>query len=173
MPSDRSPPRSPACPVSPALSPISTRPTRPFSAAQASSSSSSDSTVVARRAMRRSYGCVSRSSPPWPHCARRIRAPPLTLLLLFLAFGAVAAAAIPLGIGGLAIGLALGGAALAARAWPLSIALQNVVSMLGLGLGVDYTLLLVTRFREARAAGSDPEAAATEAARHAGHSVLV
>ena len=101
------------------------------------------------------------------------RALPLTLILLLLAFGAAAAAAIPLGIGGLAIGLALGGAALAARAWPLSIALQNVVSMLGLGLGVDYTLLLVTRFREARAAGSDPEAAAVEAARHAGHSVLV
>ena len=101
------------------------------------------------------------------------RALPLTLLLLFLAFGAVAAAAIPLGIGGLAIGLALGGAALAARAWPLSIALQNVVSMLGLGLGVDYTLLLVTRFREARAAGNDPAAAAIEATRHAGHSVIV
>ena len=101
------------------------------------------------------------------------RALPLTLVLLLLAFGAVAAAAIPLGVGGLAIGLALGGAALAARAWPLSIALQNVVSMLGLGLGVDYTLLLVTRFREARAAGSDPEDAAVEAARHAGHSVLV
>ncbi len=101
------------------------------------------------------------------------RALPLTLVLLLLAFGAVAAAAIPLGIGGVAIGLALGGAALAARAWPLSIALQNVVSMLGLGLGVDYTLLLVTRFREARAAGSDPDAAAVEAARHAGHSVLV
>ena len=45
--------------------------------------------------------------------------------------------------------------------------------MLGLGLGVDYTLLLVTRFREARAAGHDPEAAAIEAATHAGHSVLV
>jgi len=101
------------------------------------------------------------------------RALPLTLALLLLAFGAVAAALIPLGIGGLAIGLALGGAALAARAWPLSIALQNVVSMLGLGLGVDYTLLLVSRFREARAAGRDPEQAAIEAAIHAGHSVLV
>ena len=101
------------------------------------------------------------------------RALPLTLALLVLAFGAVAAAAIPLGVGGLAIGLALGAAALVARAWPLSIALQNVVSMLGLGLGVDYTLLLVSRFREARAAGADAEHAAVEAATHAGHSVLV
>jgi putative drug exporter of the RND superfamily len=101
------------------------------------------------------------------------RALPLTLALLLLAFGAVAAALVPLGIGGLAIGLALGGAALAARTWPLSIALQNVVSMLGLGLGVDYSLLLVSRFREARTAGADAEDAAVEAATHAGHSVLV
>ena len=101
------------------------------------------------------------------------RALPLTLGLLLLAFGAVAAAMIPLGIGGLAIGLAMGAAALAARAWPLSIALQNVVSMLGLGLGVDYTLLLVSRFREARAGGAEAEDAAVEAATHAGHSVLV
>ena len=101
------------------------------------------------------------------------RAMPLTLALLLLAFGAVVAAAIPLGIGALAIGLALGAAALVARVWPLSIALQNVVSMLGLGLGVDYTLLLVSRFREARAAGADAEQAAVVAATHAGHSVLV
>ena len=101
------------------------------------------------------------------------RALPLTLALLLLAFGAVAAASIPLGVAGLAIGIALGAAALAARAWPLSIALQNVVSMLGLGLGVDYSLLLVSRFREARAAGADAEHAAVVAATHAGHSVIV
>ena len=101
------------------------------------------------------------------------RALPLTLALLLLAFGAVVAAAIPLGVGALAIALALGAAAIVARIWPLSIALQNVVSMLGLGLGVDYTLLLVSRFREARHAGRDPEGAATEAAIHAGHSVIV
>jgi RND superfamily putative drug exporter len=101
------------------------------------------------------------------------RALPLTLALLVLAFGAVAAATIPLGVGGLAIGLALGAAALAASAWPLSIALQNVVSMLGLGLGVDYSLLLVTRFREARASGAGADEAAVVAATHAGHSVIV
>ena len=101
------------------------------------------------------------------------RALPLTLALLLLAFGAVVAAAIPLGVGALAIGLALGAAAIVAGIWPLSIALQNVVSMLGLGLGVDYTLLLVSRFREARSAGRDAEDAAVEAAIHAGHSVIV
>ena len=101
------------------------------------------------------------------------RALPLTLVLLLLAFGAVMAAAIPLIVAATAIGLALGAAALAAQVWPLSLALQNVVSMLGLGLGVDYTLLLVSRFREARDAGAGVEEAAVEAATHAGHSVLV
>jgi putative drug exporter of the RND superfamily len=101
------------------------------------------------------------------------RALPLTLALLLLAFGAVMAAAIPLVVAATAIGLALGAAAIVAQLWPLSIALQNVVSMLGLGLGVDYTLLLVSRFREARLAGADVEAAAVESATHAGHSVVV
>jgi RND superfamily putative drug exporter len=101
------------------------------------------------------------------------RALPLTLALLLLAFGAVTAATIPLGVGALAIGLALGAAALVVEVWPLSIALQNVVSMLGLALGVDYTLLLVCRFREARAAGRDAQHAAEESAMQAGHSVLV
>jgi RND superfamily putative drug exporter len=101
------------------------------------------------------------------------RALPLTLALLLLAFGALMAAAIPLVVAAMAIGLALGAAAIVAQVWPLSIALQNVVSMLGLGLGVDYTLLLVSRFRESRAAGADVERAAEEAATHAGHTVLV
>jgi RND superfamily putative drug exporter len=101
------------------------------------------------------------------------RALPLTFALLLLAFGAVAAAAVPLAVSGLAIALALGATALAARAWPLTIALQNVVSMLGLALGVDYTLLLVSRFREARRAGRSADGAAVDAAANAGHTVLV
>ena len=101
------------------------------------------------------------------------RALPLTLLILLLAFGAAVAAVIPVAVGALAIALALGAASLLAGSWPLSVVLQNVVTMLGLGLGIDYTLLLVSRFREARAAGGDPEVAAVEAARTAGHTVLV
>jgi RND superfamily putative drug exporter len=98
---------------------------------------------------------------------------PLTLALLLLAFGTVAAALLPLISGGLAISISLGAAALLARAWPLSILLQSVVTMLGLGLGVDYALLMVSRFREARAAGLDPDAAAEIAVRHAGHTIFL
>ena len=107
--------------------------------------------------------------------ARRaeLRALPLTLALLVVAFGTLAAAVLPVGAGMLAIGVSLGAASLAARHMQLSILLQNVVSMLGLGLGVDYALLTVSRFREAMAAGLGAEDAAAEAAEQAGHTVAV
>ncbi|HKG95556.1 MAG TPA: MMPL family transporter, partial [Gemmatimonadaceae bacterium] len=98
---------------------------------------------------------------------------PLTLALLLLAFGALGAALLPVAAGGFAIALTMGAAAVAATRWPLSILLQNVVSMLGLGLGIDYALLMVSRFREARSRGLDADAAAAEAARTAGHTILL
>ena len=98
---------------------------------------------------------------------------PLTLLLLILAFGAVVAALLPVGAGMLAIVVTLGLAVVIARWWPLSILLQNVVSMLGLGLGIDYALLTVSRFREAMSAGMSSEDAAVDAAEHAGHTIAV
>ncbi len=101
------------------------------------------------------------------------RALPLTATFLLLAFGAVAAAILPVISGALAIAVALGAAALLARIWPLALLLQSVVTMLGLGLGIDYALLMVSRFREALGAGVDAIAAAESAARHAGHTILL
>jgi putative drug exporter of the RND superfamily len=98
---------------------------------------------------------------------------PLTLLLLLLVFGSVAAALIPVTAGALGIGMSLGMAVLIARHWPLTVLLQNVVSMIGLGLGIDYALLMTSRFREETARGLAAHAAAVEAARHAGHTVLL
>ncbi len=101
------------------------------------------------------------------------RALPLTALLLLFAFGAVVAALIPVLAGALAITITLGVAASVAQVWPISILLQSVVVMLGLGLGIDYALLMVSRFREGLLAGSSPEAAAEQAAHHAGHTILL
>jgi RND superfamily putative drug exporter len=101
------------------------------------------------------------------------RALPITTVFLLFAFGTVAAALLPVFSGALSIAIALGAAALLARLWPLSLLLQSVVSMLGLGLGIDYALLIVSRFREALAAGESVEAAAESAARHAGHTILL
>ncbi|HSJ62476.1 MAG TPA: MMPL family transporter [Gemmatimonadaceae bacterium] len=101
------------------------------------------------------------------------RALPLTAAILLLAFGAVAAAVLPVVTAALAIVLALGAAAVAAGLWPMSILLQSVVPMLGLGLGIDYALLMVNRFRDALAEHGDARAAAEEASRQAGHTILL
>ena len=89
---------------------------------------------------------------------------PLTLVLLVLGFGAAAAAALPVVSGALAVSLSIGLLSLAAARLPLAILALNVVSMLGLALGIDYALLSVSRFREARAAGEAPDAAARRGA---------
>src|SRR6201981_1096431 len=101
------------------------------------------------------------------------RALPVTLLLLLLAFGSLVAAPLPLGIGVLSISMALGAAALLAHYLHLSILVQNLATMLGLGLGIDYALLIVSRFREALAEGYDPGRAADIAAAQAGKTLLI
>jgi len=98
---------------------------------------------------------------------------PLTAILLFVAFGAAVAALLPVVAGAMSISLALGGAVILTRFFPLSLLLQNVVAMLGLGLGIDYALLVVGRFREALLEGMSSSAAAEEAARRAGHTILL
>src|SRR5882757_8065047 len=101
------------------------------------------------------------------------RAMPVTLLLLLLAFGSLVAALLPLGIGVLSISMALGAAALLAHYLHLSILVQNLATMLGLGLGIDYALLIVSRFREALAEGNDPGHAADIAAVQAGRTLII
>ncbi|MGH7617057.1 MAG: MMPL family transporter, partial [Gemmatimonadaceae bacterium] len=102
-----------------------------------------------------------------------LRALPLTLILLLVAFGALAAAVLPIGGGVLAIGVTLGLASVVAHVWPLSILLQNVVTMIGLGLGIDYSLLIVGRFRDEMRAGQASGIAAVEALRHAGPTIAL
>jgi RND superfamily putative drug exporter len=101
------------------------------------------------------------------------RAMPVTLFLLLLAFGSLVAALLPLGVGVLSISMALGAAALLAYYLQLSILVQNLATMLGLGLGIDYALLMVSRFREALAEGYDPGPAADIAAGQAGRTLII
>jgi RND superfamily putative drug exporter len=101
------------------------------------------------------------------------RAMPVTLVLLVLAFGSVVAALLPLGVGVLSISMALGAASLLAHYLHLSILVQNLATMLGLGLGIDYALLMVSRFREALAEGYDPGHAADIAAGQAGRTLII
>jgi RND superfamily putative drug exporter len=98
---------------------------------------------------------------------------PATLALLLLAFGSLVAAVIPLAVGQLAIGTTLAIAGLLALRWHLSILVENLATMLGLGLGIDYALLMVSRFREALSIGHGRLQAPIVAARQAGHTLLI
>ena len=98
---------------------------------------------------------------------------PATLVLLLLAFGSVVAALIPLAIGQFAIASALAVAGFLALRWHLSILVQNLSTMLGLGLGIDYALLMVSRFREATATEQDKFKCSSIAARQAGRTLMI
>jgi putative drug exporter of the RND superfamily len=98
---------------------------------------------------------------------------PATLALLLLAFGSFVAALIPLAVGQLAIATTMAITSFLAQRWHLSILVQNLATMLGLGLGIDYALLMVSRFREAIAAGHGGPEASTLAARQAGRTLLI
>ncbi|WP_074651911.1 MMPL family transporter [Terriglobus roseus] len=98
---------------------------------------------------------------------------PATLALLLVAFGSLVAALIPLAVGQLAIATTLAITGFLAHRWHLSILVQNLATMLGLGLGIDYGLLMVSRFREAIATGLSASEASVLAARQAGRTLLI
>jgi RND superfamily putative drug exporter len=80
---------------------------------------------------------------------------PLAAIALLIVFGSVVAAAVPLIVGGSAVIVALAAIWGAASLTPMSIFVLNLATLLGLGLGVDYSLLMTSRFREELAAHVD------------------
>jgi RND superfamily putative drug exporter len=73
---------------------------------------------------------------------------PIVLVLLLLVFGSAVAAALPVVVGVLAVGIGMAGTLLLGRVTPVSGYAINIVSMIGLGVAIDYSLFVVTRFRE-------------------------
>jgi putative drug exporter of the RND superfamily len=96
---------------------------------------------------------------------------PVILLLLVLVFGSLIAAGLPLIIGICSIVGTVGLLTLLTTFTPVSNYALNLTTILGLGLGIDYSLFIVTRFREERAAGHDLEAAIVNSMRTAGRTV--
>src|SRR6059036_2401852 len=97
---------------------------------------------------------------------------PLTLVVLVLAFGALVAATLPIIVGVLAITIALGVVAVAAQFQTMSVFVLNITTMVGLGVGIDYSLLIVTRFREELNRGLSPVDAAVRTIQTAGSAVV-
>ncbi|HUK76499.1 MAG TPA: MMPL family transporter [Thermoleophilia bacterium] len=97
---------------------------------------------------------------------------PFALVVLVLVFGSVVAAALPVIGGGLAVTVTLGVLYLLAQRFSLSIFTMNVASLLGLAVGIDYSLFIVGRFREELAHGASVAAAVESTVAHAGRAIF-
>ncbi len=82
---------------------------------------------------------------------------PIALVVLIIVFGALVAALAPMFIGIFAIILAMAVVMLISQLSPLSIFVNNVVTVIGLAVGIDYALFTIARYREQRHAGFDVE----------------
>lgn len=98
---------------------------------------------------------------------------PITLVLLVLIFGGLIAAGMPLLIGILAILGALTATRIITLFTDVSTFAVNTIILLGLGMAIDYSLLIISRFREELRAGFDPHQAVERTVATAGRTVLV
>lgn len=99
--------------------------------------------------------------------------PPLTLAVLILAFGALVAAGLPLLLAITGVAATLGLVGPLSQLIPVDQTISNVILLIGLAVGVDYSLFYLKRVREERAAGRSNAAAIEAAAATSGHAVLV
>jgi trehalose monomycolate/heme transporter len=98
---------------------------------------------------------------------------PIVLLLMILIFRGLVAAVMPLVVGGVAILGAFTVTRLLANVVDISVFAANVITMLGLGMAIDYALFVVNRFREELAAGHDTPQAIRRTITTAGRTVAV
>lgn len=97
---------------------------------------------------------------------------PLVAIVLFFVFGGVVAATLPVLVGGLSIAGALGIMRLISEITPVHALAQPVVSLIGLGIAIDYGLFVVSRFREELAEGYDTPTAVRRTVTTAGRTVM-
>lgn len=98
---------------------------------------------------------------------------PLVLLVLIFAFGGIIAASLPMVVGMFSVFMSLGILYILAHYMQITSLSQNIVTMLGLGVGIDYSLLFVNRFREElMERGLSKEEAAIETLGSSGRTIL-
>jgi len=91
--------------------------------------------------------------------------------LLLIVFATVVSMLLPLGVGGLAVVGGLAGVGVLARFTDVSTYATNIVTLIGLGVAIDYSLFIVNRFREEMSAGRSPEQALISSMRTSGRAV--
>ena len=96
----------------------------------------------------------------------------VALLVLLVVFGTVVAAVVPIGLSIVAVGASIGGIMLMASTMNVSESAIAVAGLVGLGVGVDYALFVVARYRENRSAGQDNTRALSNAMASSGTAVV-
>lgn len=96
----------------------------------------------------------------------------VALLVLLVVFGTLVAAIVPIGLSIIAVGAGLGGITLLAGSMDVSVSAGPVAGLVGLGVGIDYALFIVARYRENRAAGQDNHRALADAMGSSGPAVV-
>ena len=97
---------------------------------------------------------------------------PVALIILLVIFGTAVAAFLPIGLAIISIAVALGITALIGQAFELSFFVTLMITMIGLAIGIDYSLLMVSRFREELRRGLSPRDAVAKTGATAGRTVL-
>jgi RND superfamily putative drug exporter len=98
---------------------------------------------------------------------------PVSLVLLLIVFGALIAAGIPLLLAGTAVMSAISLLAIPSRWLPIGNTTSSIVLLVGMAVGIDYSLFYLRRTREERAAGHDTEQALRIAAATSGRAIVV
>ena len=98
---------------------------------------------------------------------------PLTMLILLVVFGAAVAAGLPLLLAMTAVGATMGLIALPSHIVPMDKSVSEVILLIGLAVGIDYSLFYIKREREERAAGRSTNAALEAAAATSGRAVMI
>ena len=96
----------------------------------------------------------------------------IAALILLVTFGALTAAGLPLLTAGIGVGLSLFGIIAVSNTFGLDSSAQSLALMLGIAVGIDYALFIVSRYREERARGREPQEAAGVATGTAGSAVV-
>ncbi len=96
----------------------------------------------------------------------------IAIVILTIVFGAIAAMVLPIALAIMSIVIALGVVALVGQAFELNFFVQNIITMIGLAVGIDYSLFIVSRYREERTRGVEVREAIVIAGGTASRAVL-
>lgn len=97
---------------------------------------------------------------------------PIVIIVLIFSFGALLAAGIPVLLGVVSVSIALAAIYFTGQLMPIHITAKNTVSMIGLGVGIDYSLFMISRFREELKQGLSKEQAAAAILSTSGKTVI-